>query len=252
MFCSNCGEKLPDDAEFCPECGDPVDDSERAPTDEPQAEEVAAAPPPPVTPAEEAEPSRDKPKKARSGTWCLVSCLGLLLLLGAIVIIGVAVRPGGDTQTDGAAATGEAGGASDAPLPFSDEAETPSTDGAEAADETIVSDFDPSAVDESLLPVFYGFLKALGDDDPYAMEKWFAPELQDRWDASAYERSTDLEHVVFVFISRTTTDGVESFVISEVMDEKSTGRRGKTDWLIKFGRVDGEWRVLDIPRLNEE
>ncbi|MBD3292187.1 MAG: zinc-ribbon domain-containing protein [Armatimonadia bacterium] len=251
VFCSNCGEKLPDDAEFCPGCGDPVEDAERSPKDEAGAgDEAAAPPPPPVTPDEEVAPEREKPAKRGANKGCLLGCGGLLVLLIAVVVVAMATRPSGDDARPQTTTTTETGGESDAELPFSEDGQAGT--GETGAPQTEVSGFDPNTVDASLLPAFYGFLEALGEDDPHEMEKWFAPSLQEQWDASAYNPATDLEHVAFVFVSHSSADGVESFVISEVMNEKSTGRTGKTDWLIKFGRVDGEWRLLDIPRLNEQ
>lgn len=43
MFCNQCGQKLPDDARFCPDCGAPVEPDPAPKAPEPP-EEAAAGP----------------------------------------------------------------------------------------------------------------------------------------------------------------------------------------------------------------
>ena len=79
MFCTNCGNKLPDDAIFCPFCGEKVQ-FEAAP-----AVQVSAAEEPPVAAAE-------PPKKKKTG---------LIAAIIAVVIIAVGVyKTGQDKDAD--------------------------------------------------------------------------------------------------------------------------------------------------------
>ena len=55
MFCSNCGKQLPDNAKFCPDCGQPIIIPETTYVSEPEPEPVPVAAPEPV---KEPEPVR--------------------------------------------------------------------------------------------------------------------------------------------------------------------------------------------------
>lgn len=84
MFCSNCGTKLPDDARFCVNCGNPMASAPAAPAENPAP--VAPVYNRPAAPVYSA-PAAPAPKKAKKSgiNWKVFI---IMLLVGALIIGG--------------------------------------------------------------------------------------------------------------------------------------------------------------------
>lgn len=81
MFCRKCGAQLPDEAEFCPECGNPVKGA--AKQTPPPAPEQKKVQPAAGTKAPSPAPSMPQPpqKSGKKKLWPVFLCIGLVLVI---------------------------------------------------------------------------------------------------------------------------------------------------------------------------
>lgn len=84
MYCSNCGNQIPDGTRFCPECGAP-----QAPAQTPQG---AEAPPDQPTQTMAPPPPSGKPSNT---IWIVLACVGVVVIALAIALPIIIMR-GGD------------------------------------------------------------------------------------------------------------------------------------------------------------
>ena len=77
-FCTNCGSQV--DGAFCPSCG-----ARMSPAGAPGPQPAAPVPPAPIAPEPPGLPAK---KKTSPVVWVLVGCLGLIVIVGVVAIIG--------------------------------------------------------------------------------------------------------------------------------------------------------------------
>lgn len=229
-------------------------------------------PPPPTGPAQGAAPPEEK--KTNWGSICLIGC-GILLALAILGGIGlfllgrwaqdkVEELPDAPTNImqdqDGAAGP-------EIREPGDEQAGEGGTDSAEPGSEDLgdlidrlgeavegvgeamsaanVEGFDPSKVDATMLPTFYGFLIALAEDDPQAMHQWMSPDMKQQWSPEAnWQTAPQIEHLGYTLDEQTVLeDGTVKFVIEERIRDNDENTDKVISWEIHFEQIDGEWYV---------
>ena len=104
MFCPKCGEKLPDDAQFCMKCGARV--HALAPEGEPETYPEPEAPPRRDIAPETGRTSPERPKKRRRG---LIIGLAIVIILLAAAAVLIAIFGGGGNSNIETVKTGYLG-----------------------------------------------------------------------------------------------------------------------------------------------
>lgn len=102
-YCGNCGSELPQDVRFCPSCGRPVHETAQVSTPEADVD----VPPPPQWQGTENEAPRGSPQgDQRRKHPILTGCLGIVVIIFLLGILGAIFSGGEETAGSG----GEAGG----------------------------------------------------------------------------------------------------------------------------------------------
>ena len=109
-YCSNCGHELQLGDQFCPNCGTPVHRAAHVPT--PEADVPLPPPPQPGGggAAAPGQPAQEQPAQRGFGRRhpILTGCLGIIVLLVLLSIIGTALGGGGDETAGGGGGNGQA------------------------------------------------------------------------------------------------------------------------------------------------
>ncbi len=92
-YCRNCGQELAETDAFCPNCGRPVHETAEVPTPEANRD----VPPPPTQSVGDGAPQEGWPQRHP----ILTGCLGIIVLLVLLGIIGSALGGGGDETAGG-------------------------------------------------------------------------------------------------------------------------------------------------------
>lgn len=102
-YCSNCGHELSTEAQFCPNCGSPVHRTAHVPT--PEADVQVPPPPQPGSAGSANFGPTTQGQPAQSGFGrrhpILTGCLGIIVLLFLLGILGTAIGGGGDETAGG-------------------------------------------------------------------------------------------------------------------------------------------------------
>ncbi|MDD3217759.1 MAG: YARHG domain-containing protein [Lachnospiraceae bacterium] len=136
MYCGNCGNRIPDDSSFCPECGTPLEDMH----EKKQGETYFKS--------KKYQYEEDEPEKKSSVLPVLITCVGCLIVVG-IIIIGFMIL--GNTKGD---ETAQAESASEPQVQVGEEVQAGEND-TEAKDPDEVEKTDivePEETPESLSP----------------------------------------------------------------------------------------------------
>lgn len=112
---------------------------------------------------------------------------------------------------------------------------------------TNIEGFDPSTVDATMLPTFYGFMIALADDNPQAMHHWMSDDFKQEWSPDDWTTSPHIEHLDYELIEKSTVDdGAIKFVIEETIRDNQENTDKYISWQIYFKKIGDEWAVTDF------
>ncbi len=113
-----------------------------------------------------------------------------------------------------------------------------------------VDGFDPKTAPPALVPVFYGFIISLAEDNPQAMHQWMSPQYKQEWLPENWPVAEDVEHLSYTMDShRTLGDGTETYDITEHLRKKDTDEEGTITWTIHFQEIEGQWYVTSFGKL---
>lgn len=98
MYCTQCGARLPEPANFCPDCGKPADGAAEAPVatfGAPSRSEPPAAAPAAATPAAPADVARYAGFWRRVAAWAIDSLIYTVILIPVVVVTLMVASPAG-------------------------------------------------------------------------------------------------------------------------------------------------------------
>lgn len=97
-YCGNCGNELSHDAQFCPSCGRPVHETAQVST--PEAQVDVPSPPQGQSAGTEA-PQESQQGEQRRRHPILIGCLGIIVVLVFLAILGAIIGGGEETAIEG-------------------------------------------------------------------------------------------------------------------------------------------------------
>jgi hypothetical protein len=114
----------------------------------------------------------------------------------------------------------------------------------EAMSATNIEGFDPSTVDATMLPTFYGFMVALAEDNPQGMHRWMSPDYKEEWSPDSWAVSPHIEHLSYELQEKATLDdGTVKFVIEEGVRDNQENTEDVLSWEIHFKKIGDQWYV---------
>jgi hypothetical protein len=121
----------------------------------------------------------------------------------------------------------------------------------EAMSASNIEGFDPSTVDTTMLPAFYGVMIGIANSEPELMKQWMSSELKTKISTDELAFPPAIEHRGYKLTEKVVgDDGSVEFTIEQTTYDPQLDEEVAVTWKLSFEQIKDQWLVTELSHSN--